>query len=332
MQFTKDNIPKCIECFKSYEYSSSFEISSFDFETLMISLKRISPSYCNVCERTHEHEDAYLHLKESEDTDHADLFFNCRKGESKRLGTIEYLKLPDYDNMTEEEINKCKMKFRNMFEDLCLRFPTWSIQMPDFETESLFQIHTRYRDITMTIGEYQNQLELKKRRSFFSNIDSIFPSGETTFDYTTGIFRELIISQILLLNDISDLSFDKLMDSLKKKISCDNEEDKLEIQRLTISTFLWLMVYLIITSPDNPLNESLLSKGLVIVESEDITTTTTTTKTINSEIFNGENLSTTYESTKVLKVITKIIVKDRDYIWNIITTSNFSEDLVSSEN
>lgn len=269
MNFTKDNIPKCIECFNSYEHSSSFEISSF--ETLTINLKRISPSYCDVCERTHEHSDAYLHLKHCEDTDHVDLYFNCRKGESKFLGRVD--------------------------------------------------------------------LENEKHSTFLNDIDSIFPSGETTFDYTTGIFREMIISKVLLLNDMSVPSYDKLMEILKEKITCSNEEDKLEIEKLTISLFLWVIVYLMMTSPDTPLNKSILEGGLIVVESEDITTVTTTTKIINSDIFrseSGEKITTTGESTKVLKVITKIIVKDRDFIWAMISTSmlksKISELLTSSEN
>jgi hypothetical protein len=236
--------------------------------------------------------------------------------------------------MTEEEIKTCKMKFQSMFEELRLRFPTCYIEMPNFETNSPLQIYNKYETVLTVIGEYQHKLQLQKTnyKTLFSNIDSIFPSGETTFDYTTGIFREIIISQVLLLNDISVPSYAKLMETLNEKICSCIEKDKNEIERLTISMFLWLMVYLMMMSPDTPINKSILDKGLIIVESEDFTTSTTTTKTINSGIFNGEKLSTTTESTKLLKVITKIIVKDRNSIWEIISTCiPRYEVLVSSE-
>ena len=113
------------------------------------------------------------------------------------------------------------------------------------------------------------------------------------------------------------------------------EGNKEEVQRMVFGIMLWLITWLLMaSSSSNCFKGNFLETGLIVVESEDINVSLTTTKVINSTSFNDENGEPhrlSKESTKVVKVITKIIVKDRDAIWEMVTKSIPNSVEISSE-
>lgn len=68
----------------------------------------------------------------------------------------------DYNSMTVEEQDVHRMKFKHLFHELSNKYPNWNISLPDFETDSLLQIHSKYETIVKTIVKYEEELKKSK--------------------------------------------------------------------------------------------------------------------------------------------------------------------------
>ena len=71
-----------IKLFKNKKDFNCYEIKYY--KNNCISLQRLKPSYCNICERIHENENPYLFISNN------NVYFSCRRTEEKEfLGTIK---------------------------------------------------------------------------------------------------------------------------------------------------------------------------------------------------------------------------------------------------
>lgn len=232
------------------------------------------------------------------------------------------MNIPDYDNMSPDEINHSKMIFRAKFREISTKFPDFMITMPDFETESLITLHCKYEELIKIVGQ-NNQKQFV--RDLICGIESTFPEKEITFDYTTGLLKEIILSQILSIDDsvFNKKTQNVLLKKLKEKISTSENREKIEV--MVFGIILWLVTWITITkSSDENLKRNFLESELMTVEIEDVNVSVITTKVIDSPIFNTENGEPyifTQESTKVVRVISKIIVKNRNILGKMITES-----------
>lgn len=70
-------------------------------------------------------------------------------------------KIPDYESMNPDEIQKYESKFRSLFDQLKNSYPKWNIEIPQIGTIPLLSVHEIYEDIVRTITTYQSAMKYK---------------------------------------------------------------------------------------------------------------------------------------------------------------------------
>lgn len=82
IDLSSEMIKKVKKVISSMPYAKNFSVGNTD--SSIISLRRLVPSYCEQCKRTHEHENPYIFVKLN-----GDIFFNCRRSkESIKIGNM----------------------------------------------------------------------------------------------------------------------------------------------------------------------------------------------------------------------------------------------------
>jgi hypothetical protein len=307
-KFTNDNLSTCFECFKSYEHSSCFEFpSNLDDDILAINLKRILPSFCDICDIIHEkHEYPYIYLqKKSEGTF---LYFNCNCNiESKLIGILDFDKIPDYERMTSEEKENCRLAFKRKFDVL---FRQYSIQISNIDSQPLENIDLLYRETKEAIikSEKEKIKELEKE-NFISTIKSLFPlfSEEgIIIDCKKGLLKKFMFEYILSDSKLDNIKIREIITKYYEK-SYSLIECKKDIIYVTIALFFWLL---------QSSESEIIKNDSIIIEREniDIEMETISNKIIKSPFFFGEevilyNVSPS-KIVKTINMITKITFKD----------------------
>lgn len=90
----EDEKNKVLELIQNMENANCFKISSS--KSSLIILRRISSSYCRVCERKHDSENPYVYVYKN-----GDVIFDCRRNEEKKK-----LKLGNINDNETKEIEK----------------------------------------------------------------------------------------------------------------------------------------------------------------------------------------------------------------------------------
>jgi hypothetical protein len=70
-------------------------------------------------------------------------------------------KIPNYEEMSEQDRDNFREKFRNNYNMLMIKYPLWEIQVPDFINIPLKIIHERYENVVKNICIYQNAMKWK---------------------------------------------------------------------------------------------------------------------------------------------------------------------------
>lgn len=70
-------------------------------------------------------------------------------------------KIPNYEELSNEDKLKVKNKFIDLFQTLKNSYPDWQIQPPDFDNLPLKIIHERYEEVVRTICIYQTAMKWK---------------------------------------------------------------------------------------------------------------------------------------------------------------------------
>uniref|UniRef100_A0A6C0BE82 Uncharacterized protein n=1 Tax=viral metagenome TaxID=1070528 RepID=A0A6C0BE82_9ZZZZ len=221
-------------------------------------------------------------------------------------------RMPDYDNMTIDEVNACKIKFRVKFNELSKLYAEWSINHPLFEEESLPQIHLKYEEIIDTILKY-NEMKSRKAveedfKALNKKTNSFFNDNQITFDYTKGFLKQVPLHHILSINS-GLIGTNTFINSLKEKFN--SKEEPYEDKQLMLGVILWLKISVMF--PSSFLLKDFLERKLLVLEEEHINVSSVISKVINSEIFNdeyGKPYSSKQESNNVIKIITKITIND----------------------
>ena len=70
-------------------------------------------------------------------------------------------RIPNYEELSEEDKLKTKNKFVDLFQTLKNSYPDWNIEPPDFNNLPLRIIHERYEQVVKTICIYQTAMKWK---------------------------------------------------------------------------------------------------------------------------------------------------------------------------
>uniref|UniRef100_A0A6C0BCU7 Uncharacterized protein n=1 Tax=viral metagenome TaxID=1070528 RepID=A0A6C0BCU7_9ZZZZ len=70
-------------------------------------------------------------------------------------------KIPNYNDLSDEDKEKAKNKFIDLYQRLINSYPEWTIKLPDFENLPLRIIHERYEEVVKAICIYQTAMKWK---------------------------------------------------------------------------------------------------------------------------------------------------------------------------
>ena len=134
----------CINIFKKFKYSSSFDI--MELKSALIPLKRKCPSYCDVCCRTHDNENGYLYL-----TFNNDLYFNCRRtDDSTLIGNI----------YSDNESTSNELKTNNSLNVYVPPSIGYSIEVSSFVDNGILNLNNKINNTYNQIVESENNKQI----------------------------------------------------------------------------------------------------------------------------------------------------------------------------
>ena len=250
----------------------------------------------------------------------------------KKHENFHCFNLPDLSDLDCELYTINLERISDSFCEICEIIHTEGNPYLQLEECSLAEDNIKLASLLLNCG-YNDESQLidvveiqTPTENLFSRAVTIFPNKEIIFDYTTGILREIVISQIFTADDgVSNLLkqkefIDNLSERLQKDFGTENPE------KVVFAIILWLITWLMMVSSSGDIKENFLENGLITIETEDITLSTTTTKIISSSIYNkdGKPLISNQESNRVLKIISKITVNDKDLICEILSKTKFN--------
>lgn len=229
----------------------------------------------------------------------------------------------EYASMSDDEIKEKRQRFTIIYDNLLKTYPKWNIKIPDLENEPLEDIHSKYEETIEIIMKYNDMvinnpsIEPNKETELFRDMDGLFPEDEIIFDYTSGFLAEIVL--LYIMSDANKINSNEFINNLISKYG--REKSRKEVEKIILGAILYIVTWLFISSKSE-IKDTLIDNELLSIETADIEIVSKSSKTIVSDIFKNEDgtpFSNGVESSKEVKLITKITIKNKNSIWEIIS-------------
>lgn len=128
-----NELSACLKIFSKFKDASKFEV--MEIKGTIIPLKRISGSYCEICQRTHDNENPFLYLSFDNN-----LYFNCRRHDNSTL----------IGNINDNIINEVKNDINDNYIEPSIGY---NVNVTNFIDNGILNLNTKKENIPNYINE-----------------------------------------------------------------------------------------------------------------------------------------------------------------------------------
>lgn len=123
----EDILDKIMEVAINYEKEKNgLDCLPYTYEKIvnnMIILKRICPSYCNICNRIHDNQNPYIFIIDDINTNKKNIYYNCRRSDKNKNDYMGSIENNDINNISDTDNTITNNKINNNIKNIYMPVP-----------------------------------------------------------------------------------------------------------------------------------------------------------------------------------------------------------------